>query len=176
MPEGHILALIQRVLDGDSQAVAELYSLYYQKVYTFSYYRLGGNTLMAEDITEDTFIRAFGSIRTFKWKGGSFTSWLITIARNLIVDTLRRPEALPLEDFWLDANSDPGLIFDELSSHQDVHQALDKLTIEQKDVIILRFFDDLTLEETSDAIGKSVTSVKRLQARALAAMQIALRK
>lgn len=176
MPESQILALIQRVFDGDSQAVAELYSLYYQKVYTFSYYRLNGNASMAEDITEDTFIRAFGSIRTFKWKGVSFKSWLITIARNLIVDTLRRPEALPLEDFWLDTVSDPVLIFDEISSHSDVHQALNKLTAEQKDVIILRFFDDLTLEETADAIGKSVTSVKRLQARALAAMEIALRK
>ncbi|MBI3161868.1 MAG: sigma-70 family RNA polymerase sigma factor [Chloroflexi bacterium] len=170
LPEGEILALIQRALDGDAQAVAELYDLHYQKVYTFSYYRLNGDVALAEDVTEDTFLRAFRAIGSFRWRGTSFSAWLITIARNLIVDLSRLPETLPLEETWLDTSSDPAKITESEMSNAEVRRSLHKLTLEQKDVIILRFFDDMSIAETAESMGKTIHAVKRLQARALAAL------
>ena len=168
LPEHDILDLIQRATGGDSQSVATLYDLHYQKVYTFAYYRLDGNVPIAEDITEETFMRAFRAIDSFKWKGASFNAWLITIARNLIIDFARRPETLPLEETWLDTESDPAKITEQAMGNAEVRLALEKLTLEQKDVIILRFFDDLSIAETAEIVGKTVFAVKRLQARALA--------
>jgi RNA polymerase sigma-70 factor (ECF subfamily) len=167
LPEQDILNLIQRTLDGDSQALATLYNLHYQKIYTFAYYRLNGNEPLAEDITEEAFLRAFQAIGSFKWKGTSFSAWLITIARNLIVDLMRHPEALPLEETWLDASLDPAKITEHEMTRRTIHRALEKLTLEQKDVIILRFFEDLSIAETAQIVGKTTYAVKRLQARAL---------
>ncbi len=166
-----IPTLIQRAQNGDSQAVSALYSLHYQKVYTFAYYRLGGNVHLAEDIAEETLIRAFRVIGTFKWKGISFSAWLTTIARNLIIDLLRRPEPLPLEETWVDAALDPAKIVEQSLVNAEMLHAIEKLTPEQKDVIILRFFEDFSLEETAKITEKTIAAVKRLQARALAALE-----
>ena len=163
--------LVQRTQDGDSQAVATLYSLHYQKIYTFVYYRLSGNVPLAEDITEEAFLRAFRTIGSFRWKGVSFSAWLITIARNLIVDQSRRPEALPLEETWQDSSPDPEKLVEQNAAQQEMYAALETLTADQKDVILLRFFDDFSLAETAKITGKTVDAVKRLQARALAALE-----
>lgn len=163
--------LVQRTQDGDSQAVATLYSLHYQKIYTFVYYRLSGNVPLTEDITEEAFLRAFRTIGSFRWKGVSFSAWLITIARNLIVDHSRRPEALPLEETWQDSSPDPEKLVEQNAAQQEMYAALEKLTTDQKDVILLRFFDDFSLAETAKITGKTVDAVKRLQARALAALE-----
>lgn len=168
LPDYDIPNLVQRTQEGDSQAIATLYSLHYQKIYTFAYYRLSGNVPLAEDIAEEVFLRAFRTIGSFKWKGVSFSAWLITIARNLIVDLSRRPEALPLEETWLDTSLDPSKIVEEAVLQQEMYQALEKLTVDQKDVIILRFFEDFSIAETAKITGKTIEAVKRLQARALA--------
>ncbi len=166
-PEYDIPNLVQRSQEGDSQAVATLYSLHYQRIYTFAFYRLNGDVPLAEDVTEEVFIRAFRMIGTFRWKGVSFGAWLVTIARNLIVDHLRRPEDLPLEETWLDSSIDPAKIVEQEMTHKEMFRALQKLTPDQKDVIVLRFFEDFSLAETAKITGKTIEAVKRLQARAL---------
>lgn len=171
LPDYDIPDLIKRTQEGDSQAIATLYSLHYRKIYTFAYYRLSGNVVLAEDIVEEVFLRAFRMIGSFKWKGVSFSAWLITIARNLIVDLSRRSETLPLEEAWLDNSLDPSKIIEEAVLQQEVYQALEKLTADQKDVIILRFFEDFSISETAKITGKTVDAVKRLQARALAMLE-----
>jgi RNA polymerase sigma-70 factor (ECF subfamily) len=166
-PEADIPRLVERTQEGDSQAVATLYSLHYQRIYTFAYYRLDGNVPLAEDITEEAFMRAFRMIGTFQWKGVSFGAWVITIARNLIVDLLRRPEALPLQETWLDASLNPEKAVEQDITNKELAMALEKLTPDQKEVIILRFFEDFSIADTAKITGKSVDAVKRLQARAL---------
>ena len=163
--------LIRRIQNGDSQAVATLYNTHYQKVYRFTYYRLNGDVFLAEDVTEEVFLRAFQMINTFKWKGISFNAWLIAIARNMIIDLVRRPEALPLEETWVDIALDPQNIFENNNALKEMYKALEKLTGDQKDVIILRFFEDFSLAETAKITGKTIDAIKRLQARALASLE-----
>lgn len=170
-PETDIPNLVQRIQEGDSQAVAALYSMHYQQLYTFAYYRLEGNVPLAEDITEEAFLRAFKTIGTFKWRGVSFGAWLVTIARNLIVDMLRRPDTLQLQETWLDATSDPEKLVEQTLTNKELGVALEKLTSEQKEVIILRFFDDFSIAETAKILGKSIDAIKRLQARALVVLE-----
>ena len=170
-PEADIPRLVERTQEGDSQAVATLYSLHYQRIYTFAYYRLDGNVPLAEDITEEAFMRAFRMIGTFQWKGVSFGAWVVTIARNLIVDMLRRPEALQLQETWLDASLDPEKAVEQDITNKELGMALEKLTPDQKEVIILRFFEDFSIAETAKITGKSVDAVKRLQARALIVLE-----
>ena len=116
-------------------------------------------------------MRAFRMIGTFQWKGVSFGAWVVTIARNLIVDMLRRPEALQLQETWLDASLDPEKAVEQDITNKELGMALEKLTPDQKEVIILRFFEDFSIAETAKITGKSVDAVKRLQARALIVLE-----
>jgi RNA polymerase sigma-70 factor (ECF subfamily) len=166
-PESDIHGLIRRTLEGDSQAVAALYNLHYKMVYTYAYYRLDGNRLLAEDITEEVFIRAFRTIGTFQWKGKTFGAWLVAIARNMIVDQYRRPEALQLKESLIDSSLDPAGIVEREAIYSEMMRIVANLTSDQREVIVLRFFDDFSVAETAKIIGKSMDAVKRLQARAL---------
>ncbi|MFF8639072.1 sigma-70 family RNA polymerase sigma factor [Streptomyces pilosus] len=76
---------MERAKAGDGDAFAQLYSAYSETVYRYVYYRVGGRST-AEDLTSEVFARAFVRLPTFTWRGLDFAAWLVTIARNLVVD------------------------------------------------------------------------------------------
>ena len=77
--------LVERAQQGDVNAFGELYDRYTQVVFRFVLSRVG-NYALAEDITSDTFVRAWRRLETFTWQGRDVGGWLITIARNLVAD------------------------------------------------------------------------------------------
>ena len=118
-----------------------------------------GDRELAEDITGQVFLEAIEGIRRYRDRGAPLTAWLLAIARHRSVDALRkrrrdeRAQAMPAPNPAFTAN--PALA------------ALGQLTIEQREVIHLRFVEDLPLEEVARLTGRSAGAVKSLQHRAL---------
>ncbi|MFT5202990.1 MAG: RNA polymerase sigma-70 factor (ECF subfamily) [Candidatus Aldehydirespiratoraceae bacterium] len=130
-----------------------------------------------EGICNEAFLRAFQNLGSFKGDGAAFRRWIFSITRNLVIDAFRAARRRPQEVFtdppnqWAPAAENEALA---RLGNAEVARMLDVLTDEQREVIVLRLVADLSLAETADIVGRRVTAVKRLQARALRRLQSAL--
>lgn len=124
-----------------------------------------------EGAVDDVFVRAFRALPTFTGEPSGFRSWLFTIAHHLVVDqrrfASRRPRAAPVEHVPEMAIGDTEREAIRHVTMARIAAQLDLLTPEQRDVLLLRFVADLSLEEVAAAQGRSVGSIKALQHRAL---------
>ena len=124
-----------------------------------------------EGAVNDVFVRAFRGLAEFSGGPAAFRSWLFTIAHHLVVDqrrfASRRPRAVSFDRLpeRLGGDSEDEAVR-RLTLSRLVAQ-LDLLTVEQRDVLLLRFVADLSLEEVAVAQGRSVGSVKAMQHRAI---------
>lgn len=149
-----LAALARRAKQNDREAFGEIYDLCVDSVYRFVFYRIGRKE-DAEDITEDVFMKAFQAINRYEEREEvPFSAWLFRIAQNNVTDHYRRQARTPeltLEDEILDGlELAGGPDIAALSAiKQDVWEALRKLTEEQQNVIVLRFFVGLKISEIS---------------------------
>jgi RNA polymerase sigma-70 factor (ECF subfamily) len=127
-----------------------------------------------EGICNEAFLRAFRGIPTFTGDGAAFRRWLFSITRNLLIDAHRASQRRPDEVFAPPPErAVPGA--DELAvaniADAELRSLLAVLTDEQREVIVLRLVADLSLADTAEIVGRPVSAVKRLQARALRRLQ-----
>lgn len=176
-------ALIERAQAGDCEAFGLFYRRYADMVFRFVYFRVGDRQL-AEDLTGDTFLRAFSRIGSFTWQGRDPMALLGTIARNLVLDHFKsaryRTEVaggLAIGDAVRDA--DDGLFPDPQRAACDylvsrvVVTALLELgdrNAQQYECLVLRYFDGLSIAETAAVMDKPEGAVKALQFRATQAL------
>ena len=159
---------VGRAQKGDAAAFAVLYEDYYDRIFRYVSFKTG-NSLEAEDITAEVFVKMLESISSFKWQGYQFSSWLFRIAHNLIVDHFRkrgRRHIVALDDAPAAATEyDPDLDrkLDVDMSMVPVQEAMKDLTDLQREVISLRFAAGLSVAETARAVGKKDNAVKALQ-------------
>ena len=164
-----LIALVELARSGDKEAFGQLYDHYQPSVYRFLYYRVGSMTL-AEDLTAETFFRALRSMHSFRWQGKDFGAWLMTIARNLTADHFKagrtRLEQTTEDMQTLDTTSD-GPEIEVLSSltNEALLRALGELPTEQRECLIMRFLQGLSIAETAEILGRSSGAVKQLQLR-----------
>jgi RNA polymerase sigma-70 factor (ECF subfamily) len=164
-----LIALVELARGGDKDAFGQLYDHYQPSVYRFLYYRVGSMTL-AEDLTAETFFRALRSMHSFRWQGKDFGAWLMTIARNLTADHFKagrtRLEQTTEDMQTLDSTSDSPEI-EVLSSltNESLLRALGELPTEQRECLIMRFLQGLSIAETAEILGRSSGAVKQLQLR-----------
>jgi RNA polymerase sigma-70 factor (ECF subfamily) len=166
-----IRALVELSQKGDADAFGQLYDRYVTSIFRFVHARVGSPQL-AEDLTSDTFLRALRSIHTFTWQGKDFGAWLTTIARNLITDHYksRRTQLEVVTDLPPERTAtQPGPADDVLAmvSTQTLMRAVNSLPAEQRDTILMRFIQELSIAETALVLGKSEGAVKQLQLRAV---------
>ncbi len=163
--------LIQRAQQGDLAAVSELYNLHVDRIYQYVRYRTGDDPT-AEDITAEVFLRAIESLSSYNDHGAPFIAWLYRIAQARIVDFWRRSkrrQTAPLDDPLLQdglLTTDEDMNVDFLQ-HQSLWSALQQLTDDQQNVIILKFMQGLDNAEIAQALGKTEGAIKALQRRAL---------
>ena len=118
------------------------------------------DTLEAEDLTEEVFLRMLESIGSFKWQGYPFTSWLFRIAHNLVIDYYRkagRQKKTSLDDAMRVVGSDGVDVDRKLDielSIKEVKEAMGGLTQLQQEVLSLRFAGGLSVAETAEAMGQ----------------------
>jgi RNA polymerase sigma-70 factor, ECF subfamily len=164
-----LIALVELARNGDKDAFGHLYDHYQPSVYRFLYYRVGSMTL-AEDLAAETFFRALRSMHSFRWQGKDFGAWLMTIARNLTADHFKagrtRLEQTTEDMQTLDTTSE-GPEIEVLSSltNESLLRALGELPTEQRECLIMRFLQGLSIAETAEILGRSSGAVKQLQLR-----------
>jgi len=164
-----LIALVELARSGDKEAFGQLYDHYQPSVYRFLYYRVGSTTL-AEDLTAETFFRALRSMHSFRWQGKDFGAWLMTIARNLTADHFKagrtRLEQTTEDMQTLDTTSDsPEAEVLSSLTNEALLRALGELPTEQRECLIMRFLQGLSIAETAEILGRSSGAVKQLQLR-----------
>ena len=167
---GRLIALVELARGGDAEAFGLLYDHYQGAVYRFLYYRTRSSTL-AEDLTSETFFRALRSMNGFRWQGKDFGAWLMTIARNLATDHFKAGRTrleMTTEDMGLhdDATTDgpEGTVLASLTN-EVLMQALTELPAEQRDCLVMRFLQGMSIAETAAVLERSDGAVKQLQLR-----------
>jgi RNA polymerase sigma-70 factor (ECF subfamily) len=161
--------LVYRAIERDQEAFGELYDRHVVRVYRHIYYMVG-NAAEAEDLTAQTFLRAWEAIDRYQVRGAPFVSWLLRIAHNLGVSFLRsKRESSQLHDGIVDEKPriDPESSYVQTAEEELVREAILRLRDEQRQVIILRFIEDLDYKEVAEIIGKSVAAIRVIQHRAL---------
>jgi RNA polymerase sigma-70 factor, ECF subfamily len=166
---GRLIALVELARGGDAEAFGLLYDHYQGSVYRFLFYRTRSSTL-AEDLTSETFFRALRSMNGFRWQGKDFGAWLMTIARNLATDHFKAGRTrleMTTEDMSLhdDATDGPeGAVLAGLTN-EVLMRALTELPAEQRDCLVMRFLQGMSIAETAAVLGRSDGAVKQLQLR-----------
>jgi RNA polymerase sigma-70 factor, ECF subfamily len=164
-----LIALVELARGGDSEAFGQLYDHYNASVYRFVLYRTRSQTL-AEDLTSETFLRALRGMSGFRWQGKDFGAWLMTIARNLCTDHFKAGRTrleLPTEDMGAhdDATEGPENAVLAGLTNEVLLDCLRQLSDEQRDCLIMRFLQGLTIAETAQVLGRTEGAVKQLQLR-----------
>jgi RNA polymerase sigma factor (sigma-70 family) len=161
--------LVELARQGYPAAFGEIYDRHVSLVHHYAYTLLG-NKSEAEDLTAETFVRALEAMKRYRWTGRPLSSWLLTIARNLGMNQLRRRQRtrdafrlLPasISKNPAEARSGHGVDIEEL------RQAIATLSPVQREVIILRFVLALDYPQVAQVVGKSVNNVRVIQYRAL---------
>ena len=164
-------ALVDLAKEGDAEAFGQLYDHYVSGVFRFIYYRVGSQQL-AEDLTSETFVRGLRAIQRFNWQGKDFGAWLTTIARNLVADHFKSSrarleivaETIPEGKATVASPEDEVLA---LISNEMLFEAVNSLPNEQRDCILMRFIQGLSIAQTAAALGRSEGAIKQLQLRAV---------
>jgi RNA polymerase sigma-70 factor (ECF subfamily) len=165
--------LIARAQQGDRAAVAEIYERHHPAIYRYIFYRVD-DTPTAEDLTGMVFVRVVENIDRFVYRGRPLLTWLYTIARNVVVDHPRRTggaAAVPLDERLAVGEGDVERAAERALTQQRLAAALGHLTEDQRQVILLKFIEEMSNEEVAETLGKTIGAVKSLQHRALAALQ-----
>mgnify|MGYP001209348543 CR=1 FL=1 len=176
--------LIDGLARGDEKAFRELVERYKKKVY-FLALDMVGNSIDAEDISQEVFLKVFRSFATFR-RGAKLGSWLYRVTYNASIDHLRRRAAAPeaVADEVLEAGSQTAPSGPTWSSVEDpaktaeckllqdrIARALDKVSPQEKAVFLLRHYDDLMLKDIASSLGLSLGSVKSYLFRAVRKLQ-----
>lgn len=152
---------VKNAIAGDREAFGELYKIFLNRIYRFVYY-LVGDEFSAEDITQNTFLKAWNSLPNFSLDGGTFQSYLYTIARNLVIDGQRKRKAYPLEGYEdvLESQENPENAVWKDEAAQKVHQALAGLDEDDRQILILRFFEEMQFDEISKIVGRQSGAIR----------------
>jgi RNA polymerase sigma-70 factor (ECF subfamily) len=161
--------LVYRAVERDQAAFAELYDRHVVRVYRHIYYMVN-DAREAEDLTAQTFLKAWEAIDRYKERGAPFVAWLLRIAHNLTISHLRsKRDHSELDDGFVDQKrgGNPEESLEQAADERSVRAAVLKLREEQRQVIMLRFVEELDYTEVAAMIGKSVPAVRVIQHRAL---------
>jgi RNA polymerase sigma-70 factor (ECF subfamily) len=164
-------ALVDLARRGDAEAFGALYDHYHPAVYRFVYFRVSSKAL-TEDLVSETFFRALRSMASFQWQGKDFGAWLMTIARNLVIDHYKAGKTrleTSTDDFSGHEGAIDGPETEVLAglTNDILHAALTKLPTEQQECLVLRFLAGSSIAETARSLGRSEGAVKQLQLRAV---------
>jgi RNA polymerase sigma-70 factor (ECF subfamily) len=160
--------LITRFIKGEEPCFEQLIHRHKNKVYAYISLYIRDQAL-AEDIFQDTFLKVIQSVRSGKYSdNGKFLSWVMRIAHNLIIDNFRRVKQMNTisnddyeSDLFNSARLDGGNIENDIIKRQiqkDVRALIGCLPDDQREVVILRHYADLSFKEIADLTGVSINT------------------
>ena len=153
--------------------LAEIYDIYYLPIYRFIFRQIG-DVDISRELSSEVFCRMLQVIKKDSEIIQRLAPWLYCTARNIVIDHYRRQQHrnhLPLHDEFVEASNNTAEAADVRLSAQQLQKALQKLTPDQRQVILLKFMEGLSNQEVADALAKPIGAVKSLQHRALNALR-----
>jgi RNA polymerase sigma-70 factor (ECF subfamily) len=169
-------SLVRRCVAGDAAAWEEIVQRYNRRIYNICY-RFAGSPDDAQDLTQDVFIKMYKTLNTYDVERGAFMTWVTTMTRNLLVDHFRKTkqdrvtdsldaapseheDALPLGDRIEDKGAPPDAGVQSRETRERVHQALQKLSPELREAVILRDLQDMDYREIAMVLKVPEGTVK----------------
>lgn len=160
--------LVVRAKEGDHGAFAQIYERYASAIYRYIYFRVG-EVELAEDLQAEVFLRMFEGLDRYEDRGWPISAWLYRIAHDRTVDIIRRRRKrhqVPLEN-WEGSCEGPEQAVSARLEHEELRRTLADLTDDQREVILLRFMSDMSVQEVAERLGRTEGSVKALQHRGI---------
>lgn len=167
------------------EAFGQLYDQYYPRILGYIY-RATGDYTLACDIAAETFLKAWIGIGSFRWRGISISSWFFRIAANELNQHYRKKKYMPFHlidlSIFDSGSEDPTPRgnemtdrFEFLDEFRFVREQLQKLPVKYRQVITLRFFEELSISEIGEILHKKTGTVKSLLSRGLDKLKIRMR-
>lgn len=159
----------------DPARFAELYENNFDRVYAFIAWRVRDRN-ETEDLTAEVFHSAFAALPKFEWRGAPFAAWLFKIASNAIIDRSKRAgreQQAALVESSMEVN--PQRIDEEIEQRARLFQLVDRLPVDQRRVVCMRFAEEKSIREIANELGRSEGAVKQLQFRALQTLRAQMR-
>ncbi|MCW4470126.1 sigma-70 family RNA polymerase sigma factor [Flavobacterium sp. MFBS3-15] len=159
--------LVSNYVGGDENALAILINRHQSKIYGFIYSKVSDRDI-ADDIFQDTFIKVIKTLKSNSYnEEGKFLPWVMRISHNLIVDHFRRNKKMPMhretEEFSIfsimtdnSPNIESRIITEQVES--DLQRLIEELPEDQKEVLQMRIYQDLSFKEIADLTGVSINT------------------
>ena len=158
---------VKSYVAGDENALASLIKRHQSKIYGFIYSKVGDRDV-SEDIFQDTFIKVIKTLKSNSYnEEGKFLPWVMRIAHNLIVDYFRKNKKMPMfretEEFSIfsimtDNNPNIEAQLNTAQVENDLQKLIDELPNDQKEVLVMRIYQDLSFKEISELTGVSINT------------------
>ncbi|MBA3900415.1 MAG: sigma-70 family RNA polymerase sigma factor [Bacteroidetes bacterium] len=159
--------LVSQYLSGNEDVLQTLIQRHQSKIYSYIF-QIVKDSQLAEDVFQDTFFKVINTLRKGNYnEEGKFLPWVLRIAHNLIIDHFRKNKRMPVvdggEDFDIfdilplkQGNVEDMLIKDQI--HSDVRKLIQYLPADQKEVLMLRHYSDLSFREIADLTNVSINT------------------
>lgn len=159
--------LVKKYVSGDEGALATLIERHQAKIYNFIYSKIQDRDL-SDDIFQDTFIKVIKTLKTKSYnEEGKFLPWVMRIAHNLVVDYFRKTKKMPMQRdsgeysvfsflFESSPNIESQMITEQVEL--DLTRLIDELPEDQKEVLVMRIYQDMSFKEISDLTGVSINT------------------
>lgn len=164
------VALIEKAKNGDVESFELLINVYQKKAFNIAY-RMLGNLEDANDVTQEALVKVYRSIHNFKGNS-SFSTWLYSIVNNACIDFIRKNRKVNLlyidkeygeTNYKIEIGDEintPESLFEKNEIKQMVHDAINQLNYEQRNIIILRDIQGFSYQEIAEMINVSLGTVK----------------
>jgi RNA polymerase sigma-70 factor (ECF subfamily) len=177
LEDAHVAALlVRRCIAGDAVAWEEIVQRYHRRIYNICY-RFTGSGTDADDLTQEVFIKMYRTLNSYDVERGAFMTWVTTVTRNLLVDHFRKTrqervtdsldtpqseqdDAMPLGDRIPDKGPSPDTRVQSREAREAVHLALQKLSPELREAVILRDLQDMDYREIATVLRVPEGTVK----------------
>lgn len=159
--------LVSNYIKGDESSLAVLIKRHKQKIYSFIYSKVFDRDI-TEDVFQDTFIKVIRTLKLGKYnEEGKFLPWVMRIAHNLVIDHFRKNNRMPKFDNSSDfdifsvisdssLNAEKVLIKDQVEN--DIKRLIEELPEDQKQVLVMRMYNDMSFKEISENTGVSINT------------------
>ena len=159
--------LVKNYMSGDENALTTLINRHQTKIYSFIYSKISDRDI-SDDIFQDTFIKVIKTLKSNSYnEEGKFLPWVMRIAHNLVIDHFRRNKKMPMyretEEFSIfslmtdkSLTIENQMISDQVES--DLRKIIEELPEDQKEVLVMRMYQDLSFKEISELTGVSINT------------------
>lgn len=159
--------LVQAYIKGNKRAIEVIINRYKDKIYT-AIYMLVKDQYVAEDIFQDTFLKIIKTIKKGKYsEQGKFLPWAMRVAHNLCMDHFRKvkqqvpvtlSDGTDITELLCGYGDDPSEKMERSQSHQSIRDLIDQLPEDQKDVIVLRIYADMSFKQIAELTSVSINT------------------